>query len=78
MALVIAILDAIAAIPAIAGYLNTLIQGIIGWYIAKQHSDTLAAIADAAALAARAVTDDERYKAAQAWKDALSRGRTSA
>jgi hypothetical protein len=75
--MVLAILNALAAIPAIAGYVESAIQTIISWYVAKQQSDTLAAIADAAALSARAQTEADRYAAAQAWSTALSRARIS-
>ena len=77
MTFVIALLNALAAIPAIAGYLNQVIQTIALWYVQKQQTDALSAIADAAAFAARAQSDDDRYAAAQKWRDALSRARVS-
>lgn len=73
--MIIAILNALIAIPKIAGYVEDLAAAITQWYVARQTSQTLGMIADAAALAARAETDDDRYKAAQAWVDALSRDR---
>lgn len=77
MTLLIAVLDALAAIPAIAGYVNQVIQAVIGWYVARQQADALAAIADAAAFAARAQTDEDRYAAAKKWQQALSHPRIS-
>lgn len=78
VSIVLAVLNAIAAIPAIAGYLQQAVQAIVGWYIDKQNNDTLAEIADAAAFAARASNDEERYQAAEKWRQALSRSRISA
>lgn len=77
MAFVTSLLNALAAIPTIAGYVDRVIQAIITWYVARQNQAALAAIADAAAMAARASTDEERYAAAQAWHDALSKPRVS-
>jgi hypothetical protein len=73
--LVLAILNALIAIPQIAGYINTLVQGIIAWYVNGQTNNTLAAIADAAAFAAQAKTAEDRYAAAAKWKSALSSAR---
>lgn len=77
VSVVLAVLNAIAAIPAIAGYVQQAVQAIVGWYINKQNTETLAQIADAAASAARATNEEERYAAAQKWHDALSRSRIS-
>ena len=74
---VVAIFKAIAAIPAIAGYCEKFAQAIMMWYIERQKNETLAKIADAAALAARANTKEERHAALNAWADALSRPRRS-
>lgn len=71
------ILSALAAIPQILGYVETFAGAVTAWYIERQKSETLSLIADAAALAARAQTDDDRYKAAEAWRVALSRPRNS-
>lgn len=69
----ITILNALIAIPKIAGYVEEAAQEIVLWYVGRQQAATLSAIADAAALASRATTDEERYAAAQAWQTALSR-----
>lgn len=75
MPFVIALLNALAAIPAIAGYVEKLCAAVVGWFVARQKQDTLIAIADAAALGARAKTTEERFNAAASWQKALSRPR---
>jgi len=76
--MVLAILNAIAAIPSLLGYLQTFAAQVVLWYVQSQNNTTLSAIADAAAFAAKAQTEADRYAAAQKWKDALSRPRISA
>ncbi len=78
MPFVIALLNALAAIPAILGTVERFCATIVGWYVARQKADVLAAIADAAALGARAKTQEERILVATAWQKALSKPRTSA
>lgn len=73
MAVITTILAVIKAIPIV----ETWFQALVTAYIQAQTMATLSAIADAAALAARATTDDERYQAAIAWRQALSRNRVS-
>lgn len=75
--MVMTVLSALAAIPAILGYVEKFCSQVILWYVQRQNNTTLAKIADAAALAARATTDEERYAAAQAWQTALTRPRVS-
>lgn len=72
-----AILSALAAIPKIMGYIESFASAVTLWYIQRQKAETLSALADAAAFAARAQTDDERYQAAQKWRDVLTNGRAS-
>jgi hypothetical protein len=72
-----AVLSALAAIPAIFGYVQSFVAQVMVWYIQNANNQTLSAIADAAALASRAKTDEERYAAAEAWQKALSRPRVS-
>jgi len=72
------LLVAVLASLAKAGF--TTIADEIGaaitlWYCQRAQTQTLSAIADAAALAAHATTDEERYAAADAWQKALSRPR---
>lgn len=69
------VLTAIAAIPQIMGYVEAFAAAVTNWYVQRQKSETLSKIADAAALAAHAQTDEDRYAAAKAWQDALSRPR---
>lgn len=75
--MVLGILNAIAAIPALLGYVQSFAAQVMIWYVQRQNNETLSKIADAAALAARAQTDAERYAAAQAWQSALSRLRVT-
>jgi hypothetical protein len=75
--MIVSILNALAAIPSILGYVEAFAQTVTLWYCQRARSQTLSAISDAAALAAKASTDEERYAAAQAWRDALSRPRVS-
>lgn len=62
------------AIPILDGWFQQLIAA----YIMAQNAAVKAALVDAAALAARAQTDDERYKASAAWQAALQKSRVSA
>lgn len=71
------ILNALVAIPKIASYVESFATGVITWYVQRQNNQTLSMISDAAALAARAQTDGDRYAAAQAWQNALTRPRVS-
>lgn len=66
-----AVLAFIKAVPIIDGW----VQQLIAAYIMTQTAETLSKIQDAAALAARAKTDAERYAAGDAWQSALSRNR---
>lgn len=75
-AIILAVLNAIAAIPKFVGYAESIGSAITGWYVARQKRDTLVMIADAAAFAARAESEDDRYEASQKWLAALSRSRT--
>ncbi len=77
MATLFAIFKALAEIKALADYVNQFASAVTQWYIQKQKAETLSLIADAAALAARASTDEERYQASEKWRLALSRNRVS-
>lgn len=70
-----AILTALAAIPKIMGYVESFASAVALWYIQRQTNQTLGLIADAAALASRASSDEERYAAAEKWQVALSQPR---
>lgn len=71
------ILSALAAIPKILGYVESFASAVTLWYVQRQNNKSLAAISDAAALAAKAKTDADRYAAAQAWQTALQNPRVS-
>ena len=77
MAWVLAVLNALAAIPSIVGYVEKFCAAVVGWWIERQKKDALAAIADAAAAGARASTQEERLHAAELWRTALSKPRTT-
>lgn len=72
-----AFFTALANIKSIAGYVDTFAKQVAIWYLQKQENKTLSMIADAAAFASRARSDEERYAAAQKWQEALSRPRVS-
>ena len=72
-----AILSALAAIPQILGLVESFTSAVVLWYCQRANNETLQAIADAAALGARAQTDADRYQVAAAWSAALSRARVS-
>lgn len=73
----VALLNAIAAIPALAGYLEKLVVAISVWQIERATNENKQAIVDAASYAARAVGPVERASALTRWRDALSRNRVS-
>lgn len=68
---------ALAAIPKILGYLQDFAAGVALWYVQTMDRKTLSNIVDAAALASRAETQEDRYAALDAWRRALSRPRVS-
>jgi hypothetical protein len=76
--MVITILNALIAIPKIVGYVEQFASQVTLWWVQRQTTATLSQIADAAALAAHAQTDGDRYAASQAWEKALSNPRVSA
>lgn len=76
-AFLLALLNALSAIPKIAEYLNQAVQTIMSWWISRQEKQVLSSISDAAAYAAHAQTDEERYEAASRWQRAFALGRTS-
>lgn len=67
-----AIVGLIRAIPLIDGW----VQQLIAYYMMTQKAENLSAIIDAASYAARAKDDEERFLAAERWRQALSRTRT--
>lgn len=75
--MVMAILNALVAIPQIASYVEQAVAAATLWWVQRQQAQTLSSIADAAALAAKAQTDEDRYKATDAWANALKLPRVS-
>lgn len=67
------VLNALVAIPKIGDMVMSAVSAVVLWWANKQTSETLADIIDAANLASRAQTQEERFAAAAAWQKALSR-----
>lgn len=75
IALIPKLLTILAGLPKIAEMLESVVREVVHWYMNQQTNKTLALIANAAAASARAKNEKDRYAAAQAWRDALSRSR---
>lgn len=71
----LALFTAMAGLPKLGDQIREFAGAIAAWYINQATRDTKMKILDAAAMALRAKNDDERYAAAQAWRNALSRPR---
>ena len=71
MAFIKSFLDALVAIPKIVSYVEAIAAGVSAWYIARQKTEVLKNIQDAAALAIRAKTTEERFQAAAKWQEVL-------
>lgn len=74
---VFGLFKALGSIQVIAGYLEAFSRAATLWYVERATQETLSEIADAAALGARAQTQQERYAVASAWQKALSRPRVT-
>lgn len=75
MAFIGQLLNALIAIPKIADIVMAIAEAVTTWYISKANEETNKYILDAAALSARAKTQEDRSKALDAWRLALSRTR---
>lgn len=62
-------------IPKIGEIFLKLFSQIASWYCSIQTNENLKAISDAAAFAARAKTEEERFESSKRWRDALSHDR---
>lgn len=67
----LAIAAAIKAIPIIDGWFSQIVAA----WLNGQTKATMSAIVNAAAFAARAENDEERYQASEKWRTALARER---
>jgi hypothetical protein len=76
-ALIPALLTALAAIPEAIALVEEIASAVTLWWMQRQSNETLAAISDAAALSAKAQSDEDRYQAAARWQSALSRPRVT-
>ena len=77
IAFITGLFNALAAIPALINAVESFASAVTLWYCQRATNATLQAIANAAALAAHAQTDADRYAAAQAWQTALSKPRVT-
>ncbi len=75
MATFIAILDAIAAVPAFLSYVEKFCSAVSVWYIQHCTAGTLSLIADAANLQMKATNREERFASTDVWQQALKRDR---
>lgn len=73
--MILSILNAIAAIPQIVGYLEQFAAVVTAWYVQRQNTQIKSDIVDAIALDVNAKTDQDRYDAMDALQKALNRGR---
>lgn len=69
------LLSFLVEIPAIINHVREFAAGVSYWYVQTQTKETARLIADAAAFAARAESEEDRIKANAMWRDALSRPR---
>lgn len=73
--MILTILKALIALPKIGNQIEKVIKEIVSWYIANQEQQTYKLLIDAAALSGRAKTHEDRLKALEVWRSALSRPR---
>lgn len=71
------IISGIVAFVRAVPIIDDWVRMFIAAFVASEKSETLVLIADAAAMGARAKTQEDRYRAAEAWRRALSRDRVS-
>jgi hypothetical protein len=70
-----AFLSGVIALAKVIPLIDSAIRQLFALYVVSYDRETLIEIADAAALSARAESQDERFKAADAWQKALTRVR---
>ena len=71
----LALFQALASIPKVLDFLKEFAGGVTHWYISQSEKKTLTLIQDAAAMSARAHTQEERQAALLKWREALTRPR---
>lgn len=71
------LLGVVIALPKIGEQVKQIVGLVVAWWMSIQDEKTAHAIADAAAFALRAKTQEERYEASERWKAALSRKSSS-
>ena len=77
VAFLLALFNAIAAVPSMLKFAEEFAAAITLWFVQRANNETNKLIVDAAAMAARASTQEERYAAVEKWKEALSRTRVT-
>jgi len=75
--MILAILNALAALPSLFGYIQSFCAQCALWYVQSCNNSVLAAVADAAAASARANNKEERDAALDLWRTAMSKPRVS-
>jgi hypothetical protein len=75
IAFLMSLLNAVAAVPALAKYADEFAAGVFLWYVKRQNKESSIKIADAAAFAARSETQEDRLKASAMWETAIKRPR---
>jgi len=73
--MIIAILEALIALPKIGQLVVMFCTNIAAWWVSRQQETTYHEIINAAALSARAKNQEDRVKALQMWRSVLSRPR---
>jgi hypothetical protein len=71
----VSIFNALAVIPQLVTWLESFAAGVVLWYVNRANGQVLKEIADAAALASRAHSKEERLAALRLWRDALAKPR---
>jgi hypothetical protein len=73
--MLLTILQALIQIPSMVATVDKWVSEVLTWWLSRQKAQALASIADAAASAARAETQEERYASLEKWRVALSKPR---
>jgi hypothetical protein len=74
-AILLAALQAVAAIPAIGKYVEQGCSAIVLWWVSRQNEANQGAILDALAAGMKAETKEQRLDVAKKWQNAISRAK---
>lgn len=75
MPLLVQFLNALVKLPGAVLAVEKVCQVIVLWYVSRQGKETLKGLANAAAIAAKCKTQEERHAALDSWTTALNRPR---